>query len=302
MIVQGENFNEKEITVTLRLTNNCNFKCKYCTYHNNSIKHNYMVFDVLEKLKDYLKNYEKITFYFHGGEPTIYPKFYELIEFINKTFKDFNITIDIQTNASMKIEKFKPYKNVRYICSYQAHQNTKEQFLSFCDICFKNNMLNGIDIILEPDFEKQVREVYFESIKRYGFNKVESNFIDDVYNEKFKDIYKKSSENILFNKSSKNILFNKSSEMYLNEVIVKKLNNFKLWTCNAGKNNIIIDTSDEFITFYKCFSYQKINKYELRIKNLDDLTPLFFKKLLNKTICQVNNCMCEINLKKVKTF
>ena len=79
----GTNYS-RILSVTLRLTKKCNFSCNYCMEYDNNFEN-----ISYELLKDFLINfikliketshYDKIFWYIHGGEPTMYPNFFNLL-------------------------------------------------------------------------------------------------------------------------------------------------------------------------------------------------------------------------------
>ena len=82
--------------VEWEITLKCNYKCEYCTNLDPSIRPELDE----EKIKQFIKslgdNYPGIEIFVFGGEPFVHPK----IEFIIKTFNEFNIPFVIQTNFS----------------------------------------------------------------------------------------------------------------------------------------------------------------------------------------------------------
>lgn len=85
-------------SLSIHLTDQCNNSCKFCvvdSYQGAKEKVNLrVVYNYLESNKD--KGYERVNI--HGGEPTIIPEFFQVLQYIN----DFNYpTISLQTNARM---------------------------------------------------------------------------------------------------------------------------------------------------------------------------------------------------------
>lgn len=87
--------------VEWEITLKCNYKCFYCTNLDPSLRPELDE----EKIKTFIKKlgeiYPGVEVFIFGGEPFVHPK----IEFIIKTFNEFNIPFVIQTNFSKHSRK-----------------------------------------------------------------------------------------------------------------------------------------------------------------------------------------------------
>lgn len=334
--------NTRILNITLRLSNNCNFTCKYCGYYDNKIKpinknqlESFIGKFILE-IKD-SQNYDKINWYIHGGEPTIYPGFIDMMIFIGNIHKylTFDYEIEVQTNSSYKkLEDFKKFVDtntkISFICSFQNHQNTIDQYRNFVRSMFKYNMMAGADIILEnfgteKEFENiehiiqwlKDRKVEYRHLNPY-FN-IQTNTVDGISLDKINPKYKKIATNKEFSELVEITYKNGSKEVVDYDTFTSEgRNKFKLFKCNVGQNNLIIDVSDhKEVKVYKCFSdilYQK-NKPDVRFQtedlslnsNLTDNQPIYghlekIIKLLKPTLCIHPKCICEIQIPKKKSY
>lgn len=310
--------NEREpvMEVTLRLSNNCNFKCEYCSYYDNSHKPNNIEFMkvIINQIIETYKNYTKIVYYFHGGEPTIYPYFVELVEYIDQVHKslDFSYKIEVQTNSTkIKANFFKALigKNIYFVCSYQQHQNKIETFKTFINYCIEYKMLSGVDLILEEFETTDYNEIvnlykWLEELKNEtnGKYSIQTNTVDG------KDTPKEYQEimNASKDKESLLITYNDSSteKVNLDKFVSEQRNNFLFFNCNVGLNSIIIDTTiNNEVSVYKCFSDILYNKNKPNIKLIDsDIKNLSekLKKLIKPNRCLYRKCVCEIQVPKWK--
>ena len=309
------------IDITLRLSSVCNFKCNYCSQYDNDTKpteyENLKI--ILEKFISNLKNldfYDKVNWYIHGGEPTMYPKFIQIMLDMDSFHKQVNLDyeIEVQTNASYKnLDKFQLLKdiNISFLCSYQNHQNNPIQYKKFVSNLLELNMLSCVDIMLENfgteneyyninNIYEWVKEKRIESNKKFGIqcNAIDGsdNDLPDTYNKFLTDSNFAEKYNIKYNDGSEEILDRTT-------VVINGINDFKFFRCNAGKNNLIIDTMDkEEIKIYKCFSdiiYQKAYPiYKFKFSENIDTNIKSILKLLKPTLCIHPKCVCELQIPK----
>jgi organic radical activating enzyme len=159
------------------LSKRCNFDCYYCppTIHDNispyptleKLKNDYkFITDTVISREENLKN-KKVDYVMHGGEPTIIPHYFDLLDMINTDTRFSDVQIRTLTNLTGNIKKL--YK-LNTLCDvtfsvHLAYMNDKflnklQNFLSIRDDkCktfkvkfmydkeYKNMILKMIDII-----------------------------------------------------------------------------------------------------------------------------------------------------------
>lgn len=147
------------VSLTLKLTNKCNFDCKYCIFKNNDNKS----LDI-DKVDKFLNNFPEINnIRVTGGEPLI--EFEKLSVLVSK-IRNKNIKIEVITNSSLldqeKIDFFKKH-NIKLIISFdggkssndfnRVFENNKGSFDSICkklSLIKKNNLPLNITMTLDP--------------------------------------------------------------------------------------------------------------------------------------------------------
>lgn len=97
--------------LTLQVTQDCNFKCRYCHYTKNTDfernhSKNSMSWDVAKKSIDFFwehsKDSFKISFGFYGGEPLLnFALIRKCVEYIEAKFETRSIAYNITTNGSI---------------------------------------------------------------------------------------------------------------------------------------------------------------------------------------------------------
>jgi MoaA/NifB/PqqE/SkfB family radical SAM enzyme len=101
--------NVSPMIVTWDIGKRCNFDCSYCEMSRHDNISPYTPLDELKKTFDFIKKWttlyeskkkvtEKVGINFTGGEPTINPDFWKLIEYIKQDSTDFNLSLT--TNGS----------------------------------------------------------------------------------------------------------------------------------------------------------------------------------------------------------
>lgn len=97
--------------LSLQVTNDCNFKCRYCLYtRENKIdrihENTKMSWDIARQSVDFLWQYSKdsskINIAFYGGEPLLnYDLIYDVVIYANKKFETKKVTYSLTTNGSI---------------------------------------------------------------------------------------------------------------------------------------------------------------------------------------------------------
>lgn len=93
------------ITLIVKPTNECNFRCAYCYHKDTGYTNGILSYELLEKLiKISLEEYRHVVFVWHGGEPLLcgIEYFRNIVVLQNKYRKDCSkIENSIQTNGSL---------------------------------------------------------------------------------------------------------------------------------------------------------------------------------------------------------
>lgn len=100
----------RKITIILKPTDECNFRCQYCYHADTNYKRGRMTIDLFEEIiKKATSSYDNIVLIFHGGEPLLmgYDFFERALQIINKYKKDWiTFSLGIQTNGYLLNDKF----------------------------------------------------------------------------------------------------------------------------------------------------------------------------------------------------
>ena len=156
--------------VTWDLGRRCNYDCTYCLsiHHNNYSRHRTLeeCITVFEFIREYVDIYNEhrntkfpTTINFTGGEPTVNPYFWDILEYIKNV--DSSIKLSVTSNGAFNIkyiEHVQKYLNgitISYHC--EADQTLKDQVINNILMISKTNVWMQVNLMLHSD--------YFEPMK-----------------------------------------------------------------------------------------------------------------------------------------
>lgn len=226
--VRGSLYKPNHYTLLIRLNDNCNLDCVYCTMHQNTNRNKHVtpyvtIMEYITVTYNKILSLDKfmsINYYFYGGEPTMYRDFDLLMKSIHTLHSGSKLDylIETQTNLTKPIEFFRRLKpfNIKFICSYQnaaqrelyGNKDHIPLYIEKAKYLMENNLTHGFDIMLEdPESEHytrtyyhpkpdEIKEVYYNLKQLFQDTKMEVKFgiqmntIDSVpVPDIYKDIY-----------------------------------------------------------------------------------------------------------------
>ncbi len=159
--------------LTLGVTEDCNFRCKYCAYsdfyeYNRGYSNKYMEFAIAKKAIDYFfsllidgKRYNpirKISIGFYGGEPLLnFSLIRKCVEYIEAKYTDFKILYGMTTNGSLlDVEKANWLMKHNFIISVSLDgpedEHDKLRVYRNGTGTFRD-VMEGIHLIMESGYE-----------------------------------------------------------------------------------------------------------------------------------------------------
>ncbi len=164
--------------VTLQLTQNCNFRCKYCSYTQNDVgqrlhSDKQMSFEIAKKGIDFLWEHsvdsKSVDIGFYGGEPLLNFKLIEqIIEYCEVKFDGKEHTYTMTTNGTLLsdeiIKVLSEYK-INMTISLDGHKQLNDK-----NRVFANSNKSTFDVIYSKI--KYIRENYPEYLEKIGINMV----------------------------------------------------------------------------------------------------------------------------------
>ena len=335
--VVGTRYDLMTFNMLIRLNENCNLDCEYCSMHSKTNKFVQPLETILEYIKETIRlnelrtDIETIGYYFYGGEPTVYDHFLELILEIHNLHinSKLHYVIETQTNLTKPISFFKKINkdiNIKFIASYQNQAQNKlfgkyhiNRYKETSKYLLENSYLNGFDIMLEDNDSplytnstkpnvNEIKEMYqyLKSIinllpinhTKFG---IQMNTIDSIpVPEKYLDIFedhKKVTEKLYIKLAT-----NKVKVIAYNDFISnKEYNNFFGWKCDLISRQVLILFANPEVKVLGCMADMFSNKNSF-CKDLEDYSKLLTKYYFEdkRFRCLYKSCTCELFIPKEK--
>jgi len=222
--VSGCDISKIDLSVTLRITENCNRKCRYCHWNKGKQYDFIDIANILKIINEKFKN-KKITIYLHGGEPTTHSKFQDIL----KEIKKYNFFLELQTNLDNEKVILKNLKYINALDISFHYPNSYSNFKKKIMFLKKYININCVDLVYVPEFENEIYKMknFLNKIKIH--NEITYNFFESVQYEEF--IKKSKIYNLLTkDEKIKNDYFAKRIK------IIKKCNTTKYCIINGDGN------------------------------------------------------------------
>jgi MoaA/NifB/PqqE/SkfB family radical SAM enzyme len=268
--------NKKFFLVNWMLHDRCTYNCSYCPPANKAGNDDWLSIDFSKQFADRLEEWltatnknENVMVSFTGGEPTVWPKFIELVDYINS--KGWMITMT--TNGSRSLAWWQENQQKFYKINFSFHSEfaDKAEFLEKVTYLTtqRNPSLFGITVMMNPFRWDYCTEMASELAKTtppvvfdirplqpfFGLQKIDilpytTDQLEYIHttDKKVKEQIKKHYKPII-NMIQKeefrgyNVNYtDRTEKLNPNELIIKKLVNFNGWTCNAGLEQIFINS------------------------------------------------------------
>lgn len=238
---------QTSVKVEWNLGKRCNYDCTYCpsSIHDNSSPHT--DFEVLKNTVDNLMSLGKpIRLSFTGGEPTVHPKFRELIKYC----KHVGITyISVTTNGTLPYEFYASMPVDQYVFSIHFEYDWMRSVRTIQDLA-EQTKLNLIGQIMAHHdmmpMVKAVRQVLNNdqipnTVRRIRWTQGNHDLFDDMRYHPDDLIWIKEQEATV--KSNTVLTDDQGTETlyHANDVIKLHFNKYKDWKCYAGIESLMIN-------------------------------------------------------------
>lgn len=302
-----------DISLKLRLTNRCNYKCHYCSYRNNTEP--FLDWNHLRKMLDFVEMLDRDYFYIylHGGEPTLHPHFINFVYILNNILarknKDYFIYFD--TNFTMSQVMIRDlFDNVddskfKINCTYHIDQcKNLDEFIEKYKVLDRYSLQKQLNIMFQYDLFDDQKLIFEELISRGITGVVPKPIIYEGEENKYsidqKQFFYINDPRLFYYTDNKN----NNHIFSLNQIELERLNNFILLNCEYGEKNIVIDVTGDL---YCCVSHQ-LNRSLPSMKNSSPPIINIFKEKLEQyykrpkpKICLYTKCSaCDLRILKRK--
>lgn len=231
------------IKIEWNLGKRCNYDCSYCpaSIHDNSSPHTDI--EILKQTVDKLMTLGKpIRLSFTGGEPTVHPKFKELVQYC----RHVGITwISVTTNGTLPYEFYASLDINQLVFSIHLEYNWKRVFNTIESVADLTNIKVIAQIMAHHDYMDAVLQLRAKcllaeipsTVRRIRWTEGDHDLFDDMR-------YKPDDLNWIKEQESTvqgNCVIDDLEIIHANDVIKLHLNKFKGWDCNAGIESLMIN-------------------------------------------------------------
>lgn len=238
---------QSSIKVEWNLGKRCNYDCSYCpsSIHDSSSPHTDI--EILKATVDKLMTLGKpIRLSFTGGEPTVHPKFKELIKYCNHVGVSW---ISVTTNGTLPYEFYASLDIDQLVFSIHLEYDWKRVFNTIESVVDLAKTRVIAQIMAHHDHMDAVMQLRAKcllaeipsTVRRIRWTQGDHNLFDDLrYHPDHLNWIKEQEATVLGN-----CVIDGEQIIHANDVIKLHLNKYKDWTCNAGIESLMINWDGE---------------------------------------------------------
>lgn len=238
---------QSSIKVEWNLGKRCNYDCSYCpsSIHDNSSPHTGI--EILKATVDKLMTLEKpIRLSFTGGEPTVHPKFKEIIKYCNHVGI---IWISVTTNGTLPYEFYASLDVDQLVFSIHLEYDWKPVFNTIEKVVDLSKTPVIAQIMAHHDHMDAVMQLRSKcllakipnTVRRIRWTRGDHDLFDDMrYHPDDLNWIKKQDATV-----QGNCVVDSEQIIHANDVIKLHLNQFKGWTCHAGLESLMVNWDGE---------------------------------------------------------
>ena len=290
---------QNSVKVEWNLGKRCNYDCSYCpsSIHDNTSSHTDIV--VLKATVDKLMTMGKpIRLSFTGGEPTVHPKFKELLQYC----KHVGISwISVTTNGTLPVEFYTTLPVDQLVFSVHFEYDWMRIGNTLMKISDMTNISIIAQLMAHHSHMTYVKAVHGAlkahgiptTVRRIRWTEGDHDLFDDMRYHPDDLIWIKEQDATV--KENTVIFLKEEPDMprlkHANDVIKLHLNQYKGWTCNAGIESLMINWDGE------------VHRATCRVGgSLGNVYNDTFVTPSDPIVCDRNFCTCasDIPLTKIK--
>jgi MoaA/NifB/PqqE/SkfB family radical SAM enzyme len=290
---------QNSIKVEWNLGKRCNYDCSYCpsSIHDNSSPHTDI--EILKATADKLLTLDKpIRLSFTGGEPTVHPKFGELIKYCRHIGIKW---ISVTTNGTLPYEFYASLPVDQLVFSIHLEYDWKRVFNTIESIVDLTSINVIAQIMAHHDHMDAVLQLRAKcllahipsTVRRIRWTEGDHDLFDDMrYNANDLDWLKQQDATV---KENTVIFLKEEPDMprlkHANDVIKLHLNKFKGWTCSAGIESLMINWDGD------------VHRATCRVGgSLGNIYQGTFLQPVDSITCDRNFCTCAADIPLTKSL
>ncbi len=290
------------IKVEWNLGKRCNYDCTYCpsSIHDTSSAHTDI--ELLKHAADQLMTLGKpIRLSFTGGEPTVHPKFTELLNYCKHIGIEW---ISVTTNGTRTAKWYADQRVNQYVFSLHFEYDYSRVVSTIINTTKLWNEPKAVMVHVMAHHEHMpaVRDTvgYLElmkvpyAIRRVRWTEGDHDLFDDMrYNPDDLAWIKEKNSTVGANTV---VIYHDGEKLYhANDIIKLHLNKYKDWSCNAGIESLMINWDGE-VHRATC----RVGGSLGYMYTVDGQTAGVFKPPTEPVICDRNFCTCAADIPLTK--
>lgn len=285
---------QDKIKVEWNLGKRCNYDCSYCPaeIHDNFSPHTDI--EILKATADKLLSLGNVRISFTGGEPTVHPKFEELVNYC----KHIGIGwVSVTTNGSRTPEWYINQKPDHWVFSLHFADGNWRRVLSTIASVRKLKHLTPVmvNVMAHHEYIEQAKDAVgilkLQNIpyvvRRIRWTEGDRDLFDDMrYHLDDLQWVKDNSSTV-----DSNVVIDDTKLLHANDVIKLHLNKYEGWKCSAGLESLMINWDGE------------VHRATCRVGgSLGNIYTGTFMQPTEPIICDRKFCTCaaDIPITKVK--
>jgi MoaA/NifB/PqqE/SkfB family radical SAM enzyme len=282
---------QNSIKVEWNLGKRCNYDCSYCpsSIHDNSSPHTDI--EILKATVDKLMTLGKpIRLSFTGGEPTVHPKFRELLLYCKHVGVSW---ISVTTNGTLPMEFYRTLPIEQLVFSVHFEYD----WMRVCNTLMEVSAMTNISVIAQlmahDEHMLSVKTVHARlladgiptTVRRIRWTEGDHDLFDDMRYHPDDLLWIKQQDATV----KGNCVVDDVQIIHANDIIKLHLNKYNGWQCNAGIESLMINWDGD------------VHRATCRVGgSLGNIYEGTFTQPIGPVTCTRNFCTCAADIPLTK--
>lgn len=280
---------QNSLSVMWNLGKRCNYDCTYCpaSIHDNHSPHTDI--EILKRTIDKIcETTRPVRFTFTGGEPTVHPKFEQLLQYLRaRDVSWVSLTTNGTRTATWYVDNEKYWNHILFSLHYESdYQRVVDTILEYKKQGEKNFFVNVMAHHNYMEAVKTTIELFDAHNVKYAVRRIRWGEEDhDVFDD---NKYEDADLDWLLSKDATadpNCIIDDKEIMHANDVIKQHKNQFKGWQCSIGLESLMINWDGE------------VHRATCRVGgSMGNIYQGTFVHPMKEIICNRNYCTCAADI------